>query len=58
MMSVSPPGQERKARDLNPHGLAAALYSKPARRPVSGYLPFACSSHRRGRRFKALGNGT
>src|SRR4051812_17690280 len=39
MMSVSPPGRERKARDLNPHDLAAARFSKPARRTVSGYLP-------------------
>jgi hypothetical protein len=42
MISVSPPGQEeRKARDLNPHGLAAARFSKPARQPVSGYPPEA-----------------
>ena len=43
MISVSPPGQrqERKARDLNPHGLAAARFSKPARQPVSGYPPYA-----------------
>src|SRR5262245_45751094 len=41
MMSVSPPGQkERKARDLNPHGLSAARFSKPARQPVSGYPPY------------------
>src|SRR4051794_40864122 len=41
MISVSPPGQnERKARDLNPHGLAAARFSKPARQPVSGYPPY------------------
>ena len=40
-MSVSPPGQkERKARDLNPHGLSAARFSKPARQPVSGYPPY------------------
>src|SRR5262249_11410941 len=40
MMSVSPPGrQERKARDLNPHGLWAARFSKPARQTVSGYPP-------------------
>src|SRR4051794_4802683 len=39
MMSVSPPGQKRKARDLNPHGLAAARFSRPARPTVSGYLP-------------------
>ena len=29
----------RKARDLNPHGLAAARFSKPARQTVSGYPP-------------------
>ena len=41
MMSISPPGQRRrKARDLNPHGLAAARFSKPARQPVSGYPPY------------------
>jgi hypothetical protein len=40
-MSVSPPGQRRrKARDLNPHGLSAARFSKPARQPVSGYPPY------------------
>jgi hypothetical protein len=40
-MSVSPPGRkERKARDLNPHGLSAARFSKPARQPVSGYPPY------------------
>ena len=40
-MSVSPPGQRRrKARDLNPHGLWAARFSKPARQPVSGYPPY------------------
>ena len=40
-MSVSPPVQkERKARDLNPHGLSAARFSKPARQPVSGYPPY------------------
>src|SRR3954447_15153476 len=40
MISVSPPGQqERKARDLNPHGLAAARFSKSARQTVSGYPP-------------------
>src|SRR5262249_59482166 len=35
--------EERKARDLNPHGLAAARFSKPARQTVSGYPPSACS---------------
>ena len=40
MIPVSPPGQKRKARDLNPHGLAAARFSKPARQPVSGYPPY------------------
>src|SRR6516165_11498188 len=35
--------EERKARDLNPHGLAAARLSKPARQTVSGYPPSACS---------------
>src|SRR5262245_55507238 len=40
MMSVSPPGQQRrKARDSNPHDLAVARFSKPARQPVSGYSP-------------------
>src|SRR5262245_24367309 len=43
MMSISPPRQKRKARDLNPHGLVAARFSKPARQTVSGYPPFACS---------------
>ena len=39
-MSISSPGQRRrKARELNPHGLAAARFSKPARQPVSGYPP-------------------
>ena len=32
--------KERKARDLNPHGLAAARFSRPARQPVSGYPPY------------------
>src|SRR4051794_38219864 len=43
MMSVSPPGQrqERKARDLNPHRLAAARFSEPARQTASGYPPSA-----------------
>src|SRR5258708_3850013 len=36
--------EERKARDLNPHDLAAARFSKPARRTVSGYLPAAASA--------------
>ncbi len=36
--SVSPPGQ-RKARDLNPHDLAVARFSKPARQTISGYPP-------------------
>ena len=31
--------EERKPRDLNPHGLAAARFSKPARQPLSGYPP-------------------
>src|SRR3954467_9699432 len=30
---------QRKARELNPHDLAAARCSKPARQTVSGYLP-------------------
>ena len=30
---------KRKAWDLNPHGLVAARFSKPARQTVSGYLP-------------------
>jgi hypothetical protein len=42
MMSVSPPGQQRKVRESNPHGrLSAPWFSKPARRAVSGYLPFS-----------------
>ena len=39
-MSVSPSGQKRKARDSNPHDLAAARFSKPARQPVSGCPPY------------------
>ena len=31
---------QRKAWDLNPHGGKAARFSKPARRAVSGYLPY------------------
>ena len=31
----------RKAWDLNPHGGEAARFSKPARRAVSGYLPYS-----------------
>ena len=32
---------QRKAWDLNPHGGEAARFSKPARRAVSGYLPYS-----------------
>src|SRR5206468_11563348 len=32
---------KRKAWDLNPHGGEAARFSKPARRAVSGYLPYS-----------------
>ena len=32
---------KRKAWDLNPHGGKAARFSKPARRAVSGYLPYS-----------------
>ena len=32
-------GEQRKAWDLNPHDLAVARFSKPARPAVSGYLP-------------------
>jgi hypothetical protein len=31
--------EQRKAWDLNPHDLAVARFSKPARPAVSGYLP-------------------
>lgn len=34
------PYNKRKARDSNPQGPEAARFSKPARRAVSGYLPF------------------
>ena len=34
---------ERKAWDLNPHDPKVARFSKPARRAVSGYLPFSSS---------------
>lgn len=40
MMSVSPSSQKRKAWDLNPHDPKVARFSKPARRAVSGYLPY------------------
>ena len=39
-MSISPPSRQRKARDLNPHDPKVARFSKPARRAVSGYLPY------------------
>src|SRR5207253_9178350 len=32
---------KQKARESNPHGLAAARFSKPARQPVSGCPPSA-----------------
>ena len=41
-MSVSPSSHsvKRKAWDLNPHDPKVARFSKPARRAVSGYLPY------------------
>ena len=39
-MSISPSSHQRKARDLNPHDPKVARFSKPARRAVSGYLPY------------------
>jgi hypothetical protein len=39
MISVSPSGPKRKARDLNPHPLAGNRRSRSARPTVSGYLP-------------------
>ena len=37
---------KRKAWNLNPHGREAARFSKPARRAVSGYLPYSVDSPR------------
>ena len=34
---------ERKARESNPHNFYVALFSKQARRTVSGYLPYVSS---------------
>ncbi len=39
-MSISPSSRKRKAWDLNPHDPKVARFSKPARRAVSGYLPY------------------
>ena len=39
-MSISPSSRKRKAWDLNPHDPKVARFSKPARRTVSGYLPY------------------
>src|SRR5262245_40835191 len=39
MMSFSPPGHERKARDSNPHHATVSRLSKAVRPTVSGYLP-------------------
>ena len=40
-MSISPSSRKRKAWDLNPHNSrGVARFSKPARRAVSGYLPY------------------
>ena len=41
MISVSPSSRKRKARDLNPHDPKVARFSRPARRAVSGYLPYS-----------------
>ena len=41
MISVSPSSYKRKARDLNPHDPKVARFSRPARRAVSGYLPYS-----------------
>jgi hypothetical protein len=39
MMSFSPSGYQRKARDLNPHSQQGDRLSRAARPTVSGYLP-------------------
>ena len=45
--SVEP--TKRKARELNPHNFYVALFSKQARRTVSGYLPYRGSFENRTR---------
>ena len=41
MISISPSSHQRKAWDSNPHDPKVARFSKPARRAVSGYLPYS-----------------
>ena len=56
MMSVSPSGPERKARESNPHPLTGARISGAARQTVSGYLPKSGAYGCRSRTYASTGH--